>query len=49
MNSRRSFLQGTATTGIAAATLAAFPPSIRARWRFPRTTRPAPSRTSSTS
>ncbi|MDM0044984.1 phospholipase C, phosphocholine-specific [Variovorax dokdonensis] len=29
MNSRRNFLRGPASTGIAAATLAAFPPSIR--------------------
>ena len=35
MNSRRKFLQGTATTGIAAATLAAFPPSIRRALAIP--------------
>ena len=35
MNSRRKFLQSTATTGIAAATLAAFPPSIRKALAIP--------------
>jgi phospholipase C len=35
MNSRRKFIQGTATTGIAAATLAAFPPSIRRALAIP--------------
>lgn len=35
MNSRRKFLQGTATTGIAAAALAAFPPSIRKALAIP--------------
>ncbi|MBO9512473.1 MAG: phospholipase C, phosphocholine-specific [Variovorax sp.] len=34
-NSRRKFLQSTATTGIAAATLAAFPPSIRRALAIP--------------
>ena len=34
-HSRRKFLQGTATTGIAAATLAAFPPSIRRALAIP--------------
>ncbi len=34
-NSRRSFIKGTATTGIAAATLAAFPPSIRRALAIP--------------
>lgn len=35
MNSRRNFLRSTATTGIAAATLAAFPPSIRRALAIP--------------
>ena len=35
MTSRRSFLRGSATTGIAAATLAAFPPSIRRALAIP--------------
>ena len=34
-NTRRKFLQSTATTGIAAATLAAFPPSIRRALAIP--------------
>ena len=35
MNSRRRFLQGSVHTGIAAATLAAFPPSIRKALAIP--------------
>ena len=35
MNSRRRFLQGTATTGAAALTIAAFPPSIRRALAIP--------------
>ncbi|WP_155946967.1 twin-arginine translocation signal domain-containing protein, partial [Pseudacidovorax intermedius] len=35
MNSRRKFLQASATSGIAAATLAAFPPSIRKALAIP--------------
>ncbi|MET5020042.1 hypothetical protein AAHH78_33715, partial [Burkholderia pseudomallei] len=39
MNARRRFLHGTATTGIAAATLAAFPLSIRRAIASPANTR----------
>ncbi|AFI68360.1 phosphocholine-specific phospholipase C [Burkholderia pseudomallei] len=39
MNARRRFLQGTATTGIAAATLAAFPLSIRRALAIPANNR----------
>jgi phospholipase C len=39
MNSRRKFLQGTATTGLAAMALSAFPPSIRRALAIPANNR----------